>query len=236
VPQSDSQDPRARVFFLYANAREYVRIAPKSAMDTTILLAILAATVTAIGWMINYVLNGRDERRKEQLDASHNYLQSQLQELYGPLAFLIQESRRSRQDLLMTLGRDQIFVPGQELTDAELKAWLFWVENDIFPRNDKIHELLTGKTHLIEGDHVPASYLEFLDHHTSWKLSHMRWKQENVQYPWHSRVNYPEDFHQDVLDTFEKLKEKQARILGERHVKDESLLPLTPQPPSADKK
>jgi hypothetical protein len=205
-------------------------------MDTTILLAILAASVTAIGWMINYVLTGRDERRKEQLDASHNFLQSQLEQLYGPLAFLIQQSRRSRQDLLAALGRDQIFVAGQELTDSERKAWLFWIENDIFPRNDKISDLLTGQTHLIEGDRVPQSYLDFLDHHTSWKLSHLRWKQDNVEYPLRSRVDYPDDFQQQVIDTFEKLKEKQARILGERHVKDASLLPLSQAPPAENKR
>jgi hypothetical protein len=205
-------------------------------MDTTILLAILAAAVTAIGWMINYILSGRDERRKEQLDASHAFLQSQLEELYGPLALFIQDSRRSHRDLLATLGREQIFVPGQELTDAERKAWIFWIENDIFPRNDKISALLRGQTHLIEGDHVPQSYLDFLDHHTSWKLSHMRWKQENVDYPLRSRVDYPGDFQQQVLDTFEKLKEKQARILGERHVKDSSLLPPPQASPPPDKK
>lgn len=195
-------------------------------MDTTILLAILAAAVTAFGWMANYVLSGRDERRRKQLDASQGYLESQLQEFYGPLAFLIQESRRSHQDLLETLGRDSVFVKGQELTDDELKVWLFWVENDIFPRNDKIHDLLTGKTHLIEGDQVPQSYLDFLEHHISWKINHLRWQRENVKYPWRSRRHYPDEFEEHVLATFQKLKDKHARILGERHVKEASLRPV----------
>jgi hypothetical protein len=201
-------------------------------MDTTIILAILAASVTAIGWMINYVLNGRDERRRESLDASHDYLKSQLQELYGPLAFLVHESRTSRQDLLAALGRDQIFVDGKPLTDDELKVWLFWIENDIFPRNDKIHDLLTGKTHLIEGGKVPDSYLEFLKHHNSWKLNHLRWKEENVPYSFRSRVDYPDDFQQEILDTFGRLKEQQARILGERHVEESSLEPLQKDTPA----
>lgn len=199
-------------------------------MDTTILLAILAATVSALGWMANYVLSGRDERRKKQLDASLGYLEGQLQELYGPLAFLIQESRRTHQDLLATLGRDQVFVPGQELSEEELKAWLFWVENDIFPRNDKIHELMTGKTHLIEGEQVPQSYLDFLDYHISWKINHLRWQKENIKYPWHSHMGYPTVFQDEVLDTFHKLKAKHAQILGERHVKAETLRPLPPKP------
>jgi hypothetical protein len=194
-------------------------------MDTTILLAIVAASVSVLGWMANYILSGRDERRKKQLDSSLSYLESQLQELYGPLTFLIQESRRTHQDLLATLGRETVFVPGQELTEDELKVWLFWIENDIFPRNDKIQELMTGKTHLIQGEQVPQSYLDFLEHHISWKINHLRWQKENIKYPWHSRIQYPVEFQEQVLDTFQKLKEKHARILGERHVKDETLRP-----------
>lgn len=195
-------------------------------MDNPILLALLAASVSVLGWMANYVLSGRDERRKKQLDASLSYLESQLQELYGPLAFLIQESRRTHKDLLATLGRDTVFVPGQELTPDELKVWLFWIENDIFPRNDKIHELMTGKTHLIDGEQVPQSYLDFLEHHISWKINHLRWQKENVAYPWHSRMQFPDQFEDEVLGTFRNLKGKHARILGERHVKEETLLPV----------
>src|SRR6188472_757909 len=105
-------------------------------MDTTILLALFAALVSTIGWVTNYILSGRDERRKKQLDASLGYLESQLQELYGPLAFLVQESRRTRVDLHQALGREEVFPPGGTLEGNDLKTWLFWIENDIFPRND----------------------------------------------------------------------------------------------------
>src|SRR5215211_4557738 len=111
-------------------------------IDTPILLALLAAVVSVVGWVANYIFSGRDERRKKQLDASLAYLESQLQELYGPLNFLIQESRRTHQDLLQALGRDHVFEEGKELSDQDLKTWLFWVDNDILPRNEQIKQLI----------------------------------------------------------------------------------------------
>jgi hypothetical protein len=188
-------------------------------METPLLLALVAATVSAIGWVANYVLSGRDERRKKQLDASLAYLESQLQELYGPLAFLIQESRRTHKDLLQSLGREQVFEQGKDLSGEDLKVWLFWIENDIFPRNDKIKDLLTNKTHLIHGEEVPQSYMDFMEHHNSWKINLLRWQKEQVAYSWHSNRDFPSQFEQDVLETFEGLKSKHARMLGERHAK-----------------
>jgi hypothetical protein len=195
-------------------------------MDTSLLLALLAATVTLIGWLVNYVLSGRDERRKKQLDTSLSYLESQLQEMYGPLAFLMLERRNTHKDLLTTLGRDEVFEPGKELSEDDLKVWLFWVDNDILPRNDKVKDLLTSKTHLIEGPQVPSSYLDFLDYHNSWKINHLRWQKDNVKYSWRSDRAFPQEFEDEVIQTFEHLKEKHAKMLGERHVAEESLRPL----------
>lgn len=202
-------------------------------IDTPLLLAIVAAIVSILGWVTNYVLSGRDERRKKQLDASLGYLESQLQELYGPVAFLIQESRRTHQDLQQAIGREQIFQEGKELSESDLKTWLFWIENDILPRNEQIKQLLTNKTHLIQGENVPQSYLDFLEHHNSWKINHLRWQKDNVKYSWRSNRAFPDEFETEVLRTFEHLKDKHSRILGERHVQESSLTPAKPvKPPS----
>lgn len=186
-------------------------------------MAIVAATVSVLGWVTNYILSGRDERRKKQLDASLAYLESQLQELYGPLSFMIQESRRTHKELSQTLGHSHMFHESKEMTDDELKVWLFWIENDILPRNDKIKELLTTKTHLILGEQVPQSFLDFMEHHNSWKMNHLRWQKEQVPYSWHSNSAFPDQFETDVLNTFAALKQKHTMILGERHVPEDSL-------------
>ncbi|WP_126597511.1 hypothetical protein [Dictyobacter aurantiacus] len=99
-------------------------------------------------------------------------------------------------------------------SDSELKTWLFWADADFFPRNEKIKKLLSKKTHLIEGGNVPESYLTFLDHHNSWKISHERWLQQGIAYGWHSKIGWPDQFENDVLCTFNELKKRHAILIG----------------------
>ena len=188
-------------------------------MDSIILVASITALITIIGWLANHILQSARERHSQRLRTSINFIERQLEELYGPLAFLVLEGKRTFKDLLETLGRDFVFYTDEwgerSLPEDELKLWQFWVENDLISRNEKIKELLMKKTHLIDGKKIPNSYLEFLDHHNSWMINHLRWKKEGIEYSWHSKINWPKNFGKDVLSTFEKLKERHSLFLKE---------------------
>jgi len=148
------------------------------------------------------------ERDKQRLDASIAFIERQLEELYGPIAVLLLASRQTFRDLLESLHRNHVFENAEPLPEEELRAWLFWAENDAFPRDQKIAELLMQKTHLIEGEWFPDSYVKFLDHHNSWTLSHLRWKKESIPYSWHSSKEWPQEFVVEILDTFQNLKRR----------------------------
>jgi hypothetical protein len=176
-------------------------------------VAVLAALVTAVGWVINHRLTERREREAKQLEAALKYTERQLEELYGPLAFLLLESRRTFRDLLDSLGRNYVFTEGEDLPESELQTWLFWAENDAMPRNERIKQLLIQKTHLIEGEWFPDSYVDFLDHHNSWMINHLRWQRERVPYSFHSKINWPQQFAVEVLATFQAIKRRHAGYL-----------------------
>ncbi len=184
-------------------------------METPLVVALIAGAVTAVGWTANHIFEDRRERAKRQVEASLKHVERQLEELYGPVAFLLYEGRRTFIDLLDTLGRDFVFKEGEPLPEDELKTWLFWAEHSLIPKNEKIKQLLMSKTHLIEGSRFPDSYVAFLDHHNSWTINHERWKQDRVEYSWHSKINWPDSFGKEVLSTFESLKAKHAALLGE---------------------
>lgn len=184
-------------------------------MDTPIYVAMIAGVVTLVGWIVNHQLTHQREERIRRHAASLKFVERQLEELYGPLAFFLHEGRRSYLDLLDTLGRDLVFTPGENLSDDELRMWLFWAENSFLPKNQHMKELLMGKTHLIEGASFPESYVAFLDHHNSWMINHERWQKQEVEYSWHSKVDWPVGFETDVLATFEMLKAKHAKLIGE---------------------
>jgi hypothetical protein len=185
-----------------------------SGMNTAVFVAVLAGSVTALGWLANYLLSARADRRGREAEALLRHTERQLEELYGPLAFLVIEGRQTFRDLLASLGRNYVFRPGGTLPDNELKTWLFWVDNDLLPRNEQIKRILMDKTHLIDRDEMPASYVAFLDHHNSWKINHLRWQKEQVPYSFRSSVNWPKEFEDDVIDTFGRLKARHATILG----------------------
>lgn len=184
-------------------------------MDIALTIAVLGATVSALGWVANYILTTAADKKRQRLISRLEFTKQQLEELYGPLAFLVLEGRRTWQDLLEVLGREDVFpTKNFTLLDKDLEIWQFWVENDFFPRNAKIQELLSTKTYLIEGERVPNSYLAFLDHHNSWKIHHERWEKQKVEYSWHSKLNWPNEFEKDVISTFERLKKRHSRLLG----------------------
>jgi hypothetical protein len=183
-------------------------------METPVIIALIGATGTALGWLATHVFSQSRDRVKAQNEAALRYIERQLEELYGPLTFYIREGRREFLDLLDNLGRDYVFPKHDHLPDDELKMWLFWAENAFIPRNQKIQQLLMKNTHLIDGSDFPDSYIDFLDHHNSWEINHLLWKNEGVPYSWRSKINWPESFERDILCSFAKLKRQHSDLLG----------------------
>jgi hypothetical protein len=179
-------------------------------MDTALLIALFGAIVTALGWLVNAFVERRRQRLLSQLD----YTKQQLEELYGPLAFLVLEGQQSARDFDAMFGGKDIRVQGSDLSENELALWNFWIENDFFPRHDKIKTLISSKTHLIEGEKVPESFLAFVQHHNSWLMDHKRWQQQGVKYPGYSKIAWPWKFNEEVLSTFEMLKKRHSILIG----------------------
>jgi hypothetical protein len=178
-------------------------------------VALIGAAVAATGWFINHWLTARREEGRRRVEAQLKFIERQIEELYGPLAATLYEGRRTFLDLLDSLGRRYVFLHNGPLPEDELRTWLFWAETEFLPRNDYVKNLLKTKAHLIYGGEFPESYVDFLDHCNSWAVNHRRWKEQQVAYSWHSKVNWPEAFEKQVIDTFQLLKHRHAELLGE---------------------
>ncbi|MBD3192974.1 MAG: hypothetical protein GF308_20220 [Candidatus Heimdallarchaeota archaeon] len=189
-------------------------------MDTALLVAIITATASVLSWVINSIFTSWKEKRKEKFEARLEFIDKQLEELYGPLAFLVHEGEHSFKSIFRTNRRRWVSLRGDKpIPEEQLALWIFWVENDFFPRNEKIKQLLMEKTHLIEGSKVPESFLHFMEHYNTWKLEHQRWKEEGIEYSFLSRVKFPEDFNDEVLTTFKSLKKEQNKFLDKIYEK-----------------
>ncbi|MEH2180066.1 hypothetical protein [Nostoc sp.] len=161
----------------------------------TIITTAITTAFAVVAGIVNHILSGNRDRENQQTTASLKYTEQQLKELYGPLAFLIWEGRRTYTDLVEKLremrgqkrilesiqvGEKNAYTIFPFKNEAEIKLWIFWIEKDAFPRHEKIKKLLMTKTHLIEGEILPESYLKFLDYHNSWKMEHLRCKNSKL--------------------------------------------------------
>ena len=179
-----------------------------------VLIALIAAASAAFGWFVNHWLTVRREESRRRLEAQLKFVERQIEELYGPLAAALYEGRRTFRDLLDSLGRDYVFPESGRLPEHELRTWLFWAESEFLPRNDYIKTLLKTKAHLILGGEFPESYVEFLDHCNSWAVNHRRWKEQQIEYSWHSRIDWPQAFETQAIETFQALKRRHSELIG----------------------
>ncbi|MDZ8257883.1 hypothetical protein [Nostoc sp. ChiQUE01b] len=203
-------------------------ITGNTGFTATIITTAITTAFAVVAGIVNHIMSGNRDRENQQTTASLKYTEQQLEELYGPLAFLIWEGRRTYTDLVEKLTEmrgkkhtsgslkvvekdDRIIFPLRD--EEEIKLWVFWIEKDAFPRHEKIKKLLMSKTHLIKGEIMPNSYLDFLDYHNSWKMEHLRWQEQQIKYPWKSKFNFPFKFETDIIETFTDLKGQQANFL-----------------------
>jgi len=183
-------------------------------MAEAVEIAVIGAVVTAVGWLVTSASTSYAERERRRAEALLRHVERQLEELYGPLAFLVYEGRRTFEDLLEVLGRDRVFNGDKPLTADELRTWFYWAEADFLPRNERIKSLLMAKTHLVDGPTFPPSYVEFLNHCNSWDISHRRWREQGVAYSGFPKVDWPDEFEADVIKTFQNLRSRHASLIG----------------------
>lgn len=145
--------------------------------------------------------------------AEQQRIQRRLDELYRPLAALVEESRLSVQDFLKKEGRIQIMPTDRTLTDEELKRWIEKAEKDLLPRNDKMCALIRSKKDLVEGGSLPKSWQALLEHQDGWREDHDKWRKEGVAYPFHARTSFPRMLEKELKASIAALEERKATLL-----------------------
>ena len=78
-------------------------------MNASFIVAIITTWGALLGWIINHYLTAKRDRSNQKLAVHLKYIERQLEELYGPLAFLIIEKNQSSVDFVQALGREPVF-------------------------------------------------------------------------------------------------------------------------------
>lgn len=130
------------------------------------------------------------KRHELTLKSQIEYKERQLSELYGPIYAMLKRGRALVQ-----------FWKDSRLTEVDQQFWTL-----AYRTNEAIEQILLTKSHLIEGDEIPKSFVQFLTHVPLWHAfnqTHHLPRQE--EFP---EAYYPEDFEKDIYMTTRRLKKE----------------------------
>ncbi len=182
-----------------------------------VLAAVIAAVVTAFGWIVNSVLRVRETARLKRAASDQEHVRRQVEELYGPLLGLIQESRLTFEVAQARLPTNDEGNIDQQAFSAEQehdKIWGHFVEEHFLPINERIYELLQRKRHLLVSENLPQSYLDFAKHHVTFKCLHSLWAKRRIRSDAFAGLGWPAGFEEDVKKTLGKLREQSESYRG----------------------
>jgi hypothetical protein len=145
-----------------------------------------------------------DKNRRQEL--ALEYLKNQIEELYGPLFGLIQQSKISH-DFLVTLlpTNSQGNIDRNSFSDNDSEIWNFFTETYFLPINKQIRELIRTKVYLLENGTMPSSFIEFFQHEVNLESRHLMWKEMEIDTANLHGVLWPSRFNNDVEETLERL-------------------------------
>src|SRR5207244_3283355 len=151
------------------------------------------------------------------------YVSDQLQFLYGPLFALNTAGDRAVGELRRRKGSRFFFEPGGRYSESDIREYRLWMTEVFMPINLKIERTITENAHLIEGSTMPESFGDMLAHIASYKATIKTWPDNppsgEIDYDDAVLQNtallpYPPNFPGAIDETFNRLKGRQARLLG----------------------
>jgi hypothetical protein len=177
-------------------------------MSTQVIAAIISACVAGavafVGWFITNKLTQHREEEARRQQAALKHLERQIEELYGPLLGLIQQSN----------AVFEVAVQRRDLKDSESeRAWNYFIEKYFLPLNAQMATLLSTKVHLSNAESWPASYLEFFSHQAQFESLHKIWAEQHIDSHTIKGAGWPQQFSEDVRQTLYELRERYGRYL-----------------------
>jgi len=181
-------------------------------MNTQLLSVLIGAlvggTVTMLGWFANFYLSRRKEAEIHRRETSQQHLERQIEELYGPLWGLIQQSEAVYEVACERLPSTQSRVIQAEFNEQESRIWNYLRETFFLPTNVQIAELLRTKVYLIESSEMPVSFRDFLSYQAQFEVLYRLWKDKGIESRQVRGIGWPAQFNLDVEESLKRLRER----------------------------
>lgn len=180
-------------------------IVDKLAIGVLIVVAVFFLNRLLESFRVKLAAQRELEMLREQTSLKH--LQRQIEELYSPLLGLIQYGSVVNQVEFAKLRQDD---DGYEASEIRR----YFVEVYYLPLNTQMTGLIRTKIYLLDGEHLPESFQQFLKHAAQFECLHKLWTEMRVQSDDIQGIEYPKSFKQDVERTLDNLRAKYNRRIG----------------------
>ncbi len=163
----------------------------------TLYVGLLAAFVTAAGWVItNYLAKKKEEDFRRQ-EAKKRRLERQIEEFYGPLYNLIHQiviCNHIQHDILTGNPRKD----STQSPSDEDKVRQFFQDKYFVPLHNEMIGILKTKLYLIDGARIPESIREYLHSSIQEQAQGLLWREHGVATDYVKGVAYPNSIYRDV--------------------------------------
>lgn len=177
-------------------------------MNVVVVGPLIAAVVTAVGWLVAHLLQQRRDFKKRALESQSEYIQRQIEELYGPLSNL------ATQIVVTNHVLHGILKSSPE--EAARVEEIFYFEY-FRPLHKEARELLKSKLHLVDGNGLPATFYAYLKASMQEEVQRGLWKEHKIDTSKVKGQAYPDSFTFEVQETLERLLARYDSLLQGLH-------------------
>lgn len=180
--------------------------------DWKVAAPLLVTVIVAFsGYYYTYSNSVSLENRKAQLER----VDRQLRELYGPLYALSNASGQTWTKFLNVYRpMGDYWGTNPPPTKEEAEAWRLWMKEVFMPLNLEMETLILKHSDLLVEAEMPKVLLELSAHIAGYKPVMKSWERGDVSRNL-SLINFPDGLSRYAEENYRRLKEKQARLLGE---------------------
>jgi hypothetical protein len=180
-----------------------------------IAIGLLLAIATA---GVGYALSIQADQRKRKIE----FVDQQIEKLYGPLLALSKATLQANQTLLSHFrpGASDYFDEHAAPTKADVERWRRWMKVVFQPMNIKMERAIVDNAQLIEGGHIYPAFSDLILHVESYKATITKWKDTDEEQNPHflestentAVITFPKGFDDCVEKRFMALRAKRDSL------------------------
>ena len=159
-----------------------MRSAVMEQIPSVLLGAAIAAIATIVGWFVN----DRLHHRRSQREATIRKIDTEIEQLFGPLAGKLQHTQHIYRVALAILPctspqlSEAKRIDFPRFSEKDWDIWRFLNERYFHPINSEIRNLLSNKSHLIGNNLSEAEIDQFVLHTSHVEARYVLWKEKGI--------------------------------------------------------